>query len=294
MSYSNKVGVHFAVFNNTWADAQFPSLAKAKDMGFDLFELGADYIIEFDDAEAKRVKEEGERLGVSLVGSMGLPIGSDIGSPDAEERARGMKFLTECAKNMAKANIKHCSGLVHSAWNGKIKDLSEKPIYWENSVKSLKEVTKVYEDCGVIFNVEVVNRFENFLVNTCQEAINLIDEVGSEHLGIHLDTFHMNIEENSFAEAIALAGKRLNHFHIGENNRKMPGLGMLPWREIFTNLKTIGYTGPISMEPFVKAQGDIAMSVALYHDLMEYDKIEEQTRQSVRFVRSLLDDIMDN
>lgn len=291
MSCKNKIGVHFAVFNDTWADDQFPSIAKCKDMGFDLLELGADYIIAFDDNEAKRVKEEGEKHGITLAGSMGLPVGSDIGSPDEAERKRGMKFLTDCAVNMGKANIKHCSGLVHSSWNGRIKDLSEKPIYWENSVKSLKEVCKVFADCDVTFNVEVVNRFENFLVNTCEEALNLIGEVGSDNLGVHLDTFHMNIEENSFAEAIMLAGDKLNHFHIGENNRKMPGLGMLPWREIFTVLARAGYTGPVSMEPFVKSKGDIAMSVALYRDLMEYDRIEEQTRQSVKFVRNMLDDI---
>ncbi len=291
MSYVNKVGVHFAVFNDTWADDQFASMAKAKDMGFDSFEVGADYIAEFDDNEAKRVKDEGERLGLTLVGTMGLAPGSDIGSPDAAERARGVDYITKVAKGMAKAGIVHTSGLVHSAWNGHIKSLDEKPIYWENTVKTLKETTKLYEDLGIYFNVEVVNRFENFLVNTCEEANKLIDEVGSPNLGIHLDTFHMNIEENSFTEAIMAAGDRLNHFHIGENNRKMPGMGMLPWREIFSALKAIKYEGPINMEPFVKAQGDIAMSVALYRDLMDYSRIEECTRQSVAFVRGLLEDI---
>ena len=208
MSCVNKVGVHFAVFNDVWADDQFPSMAKAKEMGFDLFEVGADYIVSFDDNEAKRVKDEADRLGLSLVASIGLAPGSDIGSPDAQERARGMKYLSDCAKNMKKAGIEHCVGLVHSAWNGRIKQLSDKPIYWENSVKSLKELTKLYEDLGVYFDIEVVNRFENFLVNTCAEANMLIDEVGSPNLGIHLDTFHMNIEENSFTEAITLAGDR--------------------------------------------------------------------------------------
>ena len=84
----------------------------------------------------------------------------------------------------------------------------------------------------------------------------------------------------------------MNHFHIGENNRKMPGMGMLPWRDIFSALKAINYTGPVSMEPFVKSQGDIAMSVALYHDLLEYSKIDDQIRQSVKFVRNMLEDIM--
>ena len=294
MSYQNKIGVHYAIFADTWADDQFPLIAKAADVGFDLIELGSDYVIAFDEAEAKRVKDEGERLGMTFAVTMGLPVGLDIGSPDEQERERGKKYLTDCAKGMAKAGIVHCSGLVHSAWNGRINNLSEKAIYWENSVKSLREVTKVFEDLGVVFNVEVVNRFENFLVNTCKEAVSFVGEVESESLGIHLDTFHMNIEENSFTEAITLAGDRLNHFHIGENNRKMPGLGIIPWREIFACLNNIGYTGPISMEPFVKAKGDIAKSVSLYHDLMAYDRIEEETRQSVRFVRNLLADITAN
>ena len=286
----NKIGVHFAVFNDVWADDQFSSIQKAKDWGFDLLELGADYIISFDDDEAKRVKEEAERVGITLVGSMGLPKDADIGSPDKAMREKGKKFLTDCAIGMNKANIKHCSGLVHSAWNGKISDLSEKPVYWKNSVASLKELSSVYADNDVTFNVEVVNRFENFLVNSCEEALKLLDEVGSDNLGIHLDTFHMNIEEDSFTKAIFQAGDKLNHFHIGENNRKMPGLGMLPWKEIFTALTLTGYEGPVSMEPFVKSQGDIAMDVSLYRDLMDYSLIEQNTRNSVIFVRNMLAD----
>ncbi len=288
----NKVGVHFAVFAESYADEQLQYIVKARETGFDLLEIDGAYIVGLDSARAETLKAESERQGITLVGSMGLPVGCDIGSPDAAERERGKEFLTKCAVNMQRAGIKECSGLVHSAWNGKITELAEKPVYWENSVKSMQELCRVFADNGVIFNVEVVNRFENFLINTCAEANQYLDAVGSANLGLHLDTFHMNIEENSFVEAINQAGSRLNHFHIGENNRKMPGLGMLPWREIFSALKVIGYTGPVSMEPFVKAQGDIAKAVSLYHDLMEYDKVEEAVRQSGIFVRNLLVDIM--
>ena len=81
-----------------------------------------------------------------------------------------------------------------------------------------------------------------------------VNEVGSEYVKLLLDTFHMNIEEDSM-EMLSLADGKIGHFHIGECNRKVPGKGHMPWKEIFSALKDINYQEKIVMEPLLN-QGD--------------------------------------
>ena len=143
-------------------------------------------------------------------------------------------------------------------------------------------------DCNVYFNLEVVNRFESFMINTCEEAQMYIDDVDSDHLGIHLDTFHMNIEEDSMIEAIHSAKNRLRYFHIGENNRRFPGTGTMPWKIIFDSLKAANYNGPIAMEPFLRAKGEVATAVSLYRELFTSDNYDNEIIKSLEFVKTLL------
>jgi D-psicose/D-tagatose/L-ribulose 3-epimerase len=285
---NNLLGIHYGSFVKDWGDDQLPVISKVKELGFDLFEFGAPWLVDQSDASIAAFRKEAEANDMKIVLSLGLSTAQDISSNDAAIRKTGLDFLTRLAKAMAKVGGKSCSGIVHGAWNGKIANYEEKPARWDNSVKSMKEACKVFADEGVVFNVEVVNRFENFLVNDCAEAMKYLDAVDSPQLGIHLDTFHMNIEEDSMVAPIILAGDRLNYFHIGENNRKFPGLGTMPWKEIFTALKLAGYEGAISMEPFVRPGGEVGSDVSLFRNLMSLKNYENDIRDSVSFVRSLM------
>ena len=100
-----------------------------------------------------------------------------------------------------------------------------------------------------------------------------MDTVGLENVGILLDTYHMNIEEKSFRDAILTAGDRLVGFHVGENNRTCPGRGHLDWNEIFGTLREIGYDKRIVAEPFLMAGGEVGRSIAVWRDLID-DKSE--------------------
>ena len=120
----------------------------------------------------------------------------------------------------------------------------------------------------------MLNRFENHVLNTAEEGVAFVREVGKPNVKVHLDTFHMNIEEDSFGEAIRTAGPLLGHFHTGENNRRVPGKGRLPWHEIGTALREIGYDGAVVMEPFVKMGGGVGSDIKVWRDL------ERQRRRS--------------
>ncbi len=285
---NNPLGIHYGCFVTDWMENQQDLIPKAKALGFDLLEFGAAWLVEMDDAAIAEFKAMAEDNGVLLAMSLGLPVELDVSSADSSVRKAGLDFLIKLAAAMEKVGAPSCSGIVHGAWNGRIQDYKEKSERWNISVKSMKEASKAFADHGVKFNVEVVNRFENFLVNSCAEAIQYIDEVGSPQIGIHLDTFHMNIEEDSQVDAILTAGKRLGYFHIGENNRKFPGLGTMPWKDIFSALKGADYRGPITMEPFVKPGGEVGSAVSLYRPLMNPSLMDENLKKSVAFVRGLM------
>jgi D-psicose/D-tagatose/L-ribulose 3-epimerase len=151
----------------------------------------------------------------------------------------------------------------------------------------MREVMKKVEDCGVYFNVEVVNRFEQYLLNTCEEALEYVKAVGSPNCKILLDTFHMNIEEDSFTGAIERAGSYLGHMHIGETNRRAPGCGKMAWDEIFQALKKIGYSGAIVMEPFLIPGGEIGRDIKIYRSL-EVEDLDVEAKRALDFVRGEL------
>ena len=285
---TNPLGIHYGSFVTNWNEDQHQIIPKVKNLGFDLFEFGAPWLVEQSDSSIKEFRKIATDNEIQLTLSLGLSTAQDISSPDASIRKVGINFLTRLAQAMSKAGSGMCSGIVHGAWNGKIDSYEEKAVCWDYSVQSMKEVTKVFADEGVIFNIEVVNRFENFLINDCVEAMKYLDEVDSPQLGIHLDTFHMNIEEDSMTGPIHAAGKRLKYFHIGENNRKFPGLGNMPWKEIFSALEAADYQGPIAMEPFVRPGGEVGAAVSLYREIMDLNDYENNIRRSVAFVRALM------
>ena len=137
----------------------------------------------------------------------------------------------------------------------------------------------------------MLNRFENHVLNTAEEGVAFVREVGKHNVKVMLDTFHMNIEEDSFGKAIRIAGPLLGHFHTGENNRRVPGKGGLPWHEIGTALREIGYSGAVVMEPFVKMGGQVGSDIRVWRDLSDNAdeaQMDEAARQALAFSRFVI------
>ena len=152
----------------------------------------------------------------------------------------------------------------------------------------MKEAAKAAEDCGVYFNLEVVNRFEQFIMNTSAEAVDFVKQVGSPNCRILLDCFHMNIEEDSFREAIKTAGSHLGHFHLGETNRRAPGRGRIPWDEIGSVLKEIHYPHALTMEPFLMPGGEVGRDISVFRDLKGSLDLDQEAQRACTFIRSKL------
>ena len=143
--------------------------------------------------------------------------------------------------------------------------------------------------------LELVNRFEAFLVNCCADGLRLAEQVGNKNLKLLLDAFHMNIEEDSSVDALnaAMAAGRLGHVHVCESNRRLPGLKKtdMAWDKILPAIRDGGYEGSIIVESMVLSSSPAARSFFTWRDMTEEPTLENMVREartSLDFVRKFL------
>ena len=285
----NRIGIYYAYWTHDW-DADFvPFVEKARALGFDTLEVNSGTVATMSGEERARLKDAARAASVELTSCIGLPKEHDVASPEASVRRRGVEFLKRQAETLADAGIRELGGIIYGCWPGALPEgESDKRPYWDRSVASMKEAIKAAEDHDVLFHMEVVNRFEQYLLNTAEEAVRYVGEVGSPNCQLLLDTFHMNIEEDSFHDAIVAAGDVLGHFHVGETNRRAPGRGRIPWDEVARALKEIDYRGSIVMEPFLTPGGEVGRDIRVYRDLSVGIDLDAEAERAVRFLREKL------
>jgi len=283
------VGIYYAYWTDHWDVNFLPFVHKVKSLEFDQLEINGGALVHLSTPQRQKLKEVAEDENILLSYGIGLTADHDVSSLDEGIRREGVGFMKKMIGAVGSMGGGMIGGTVHSYWPAvPPQDLDEKKRVFEASLKSMKEMVPMAEDLNVILNVEVINRFEQFLLNTCREAVDYVERVNSPHCQILLDTFHMNIEEDSFAEAIRLAGPHLKALHLGETNRKPPGLGRIPWTEIKGALDEIGFDGPLVMEPFLRPGGEVGRDIAVWRDLMPGANLDTEASRAADFVRETL------
>lgn len=286
---NNPIGIHFGYFTQSWSDDPLPFVARAKRCGFNVLEINAPRFTRMGDGERRVLGEAAQDAGLGLTFSIGMTADMDLVSEDASVRRKGVEFLQEVSRAMGSVGGKVMAGINYSSWPRKLGPGEDKAALTERAVAGVREAIKAAEDHGVLFCLEVVNRFEQFMMNTAAEGVAFARAVDSPNCKVLLDTFHMNIEEDTFAGAIREAGDFLGHFHLGECNRRPPGAGRLPWGEIFGALREIGYQGAVVMEPFLVPGGEVGRDISVFRPLPGHDRLDEEAARSVEFVRGELD-----
>ncbi|MBR5460350.1 MAG: sugar phosphate isomerase/epimerase [Clostridia bacterium] len=287
----NKLGIFMNFWEKNWDADHSRYIKKAAKIGFDVLEFQAQPLLDMTDEKLKSLKSLADEVGIELTYSLGLDPAYDVSSPDEKIRLGGVDYLKRIVEQIGKMDGKLLSGVSYAGWGTPPYVLDDKRPLLENSLKSMREIIKTAEDNGVVYCVEAVNRFEGCLINTAQEAIAYADEVGSKNIGILLDTYHMNIEENSIGDAIRLVGNRLTSFHTGENNRTAPGRGHLNWDEIFGALAEIGYKNRIVCEPFVMHGGEVGRDIHVFRDLIadtSEESIDREAAYIIEFEKSMM------
>jgi D-psicose/D-tagatose/L-ribulose 3-epimerase len=197
---------------------------------------------------------------IEVVVTMGLPAEADVSSEDRDVVARGKAILSDAVKAVRDIGGIRLGGILYSK-HGKY-DRMPTGEGWKNAVEAIAETAEAAKDTGVEIVLEIVNRFESNLLNTTAQGLKFIRDTGRDDVFLHLDTFHMNIEEADPAGAIRLAGDRLTYFHIGENYRGYLGTGTIDFDAIFGALAEIDYDRDIVFESFSRAIVDEGLSVA--------------------------------
>ena len=282
----NPIGIHFGYWTQYWSSEPLQFVKRAQKCGFDVLEVNAPKITRMSDSERDALKGAAADAGLDLTYSIGLTADMDLASEDAATRKKGIAFLQDVARAMKYMGGTVMAGINYSSWPRKLLPGEDKQVLTERAIEGVREAIKAAEDCDVLFCLEVVNRFEQFIMNTAAEGIAFAQRVESPNCKIHLDTFHLNIEEDSIGGAIVEAGAWLGHFHLGEPNRRPPGRGRMPWPEIFGALREINYQGAVVMEPFLVPGGEVGRDICVYRYLPGSDDLDGEATRSVEFVRS--------
>lgn len=287
----NKVGVSFAFWAHEWDADLKPFIQRAKKTGMEVLEIMSGSLMNASDAQRSEIGSMAADNGIQLTMGMTLDEKTDISSEDGAIREAGMQRMAKVLRIMDKLDCRLIGGLTFGAWGGKIANMEEKKRRTDNSVASVKQIIKLAEELNITYCVEVVNRFEQYMINTAAEARDYIERIGSPNGGICLDTFHMGIEEDDMAGAIRTAGNLLAHMHVGENNRRVPGTGEVNWDNIMGALKSINFKGAVVMEPFLRCGDAVGDAVALWRDLSgnaTEERMDEMIAGGAAFIRSKL------
>lgn len=220
-----------------------------------------------------------ERNGVEIVCSLGLPAEIDI-LRNPGDAVDYLGFALQVARDAGAAAL---SGVTY----GTIGKTSGAPVTGAESDAICRLVDRVAQkarDLNMRLGLEPCNRYETHLLNTARQTAEIIERVGAPNVFIHLDTYHMNIEEAGMAEGFADAGEHLGYVHLSESNRGVPGKGTMDWAATFKGLADVDFEGTMTLESFVYLAPEIASGLAVWRPVA--DRPEDVIEVGLPFLRA--------
>jgi D-psicose/D-tagatose/L-ribulose 3-epimerase len=260
-----EVGVHALVFVSGWsADQAVRAVQGAARHGYDVLEIPLIDPRAIDaDATARLLKKNGLRPVTSLA----LPADADISSADPDCVARGEALLNEALAVSRDLGSAFMGGVLYSALRKY--EAAASPAGRGHSIAVLGKLAERARAMGITLGVEPVNRYESNLINTGDQALDLIAATGADDITLHLDSYHMNIEEGDVAGAIRRYRGRIGYVHVNESHRGYLGTGSIDFPAFFRALAEVGYAGAVTFEAFSAGVGDpeLADSLAVWRQL---------------------------
>ena len=246
-----KYGVHTFIWSEYFTEKDLPLIERAKSLGVEVVDIGILNPAALENFPTKGVKEKAKEAGIEVVILSPMSRDANLIDPDPVIRKNGIEFLKKLVDVSVEVDSKIVSGEITEAvgyLTGKPRTKDE----WDWSVEGMREVCLYAKNISdVILAAEVVNRFETHFLNTAEDAVKYCKDVGTGNMKVHLDSYHMIREEKSFKKAVEVCGKEyLGYVHVCENDRGIPGTGLVPWEEFFRALKNIGYEGALTIEAF--------------------------------------------
>lgn len=260
-----RFGINSFLFVSPFTTESTKLFATFKKWGFDTVEIPIEDPSHIDPAKVKAAADKAGIAIGSVCACMGP--GRDFRGSEADQQAA----MDYCKALIDQAAVLGCPRLIGPVYSvvGKADAVepAQQKVEWALVVKNLKVLAGYAEAKGITICVEPLNRFETDFLNTCDQGLKLIKAVGSKALKLHLDTFHMNIEEKNQAASIRKAGKHLAHFHACGSDRGTPGGDSIDWKGIKKALKDIGYKGDVVIESFTTDVKVIARAAAIWRTI---------------------------
>lgn len=274
-----KFGIHAFAWCVRWSNETLDLIDRVKGLGLDFIEIPLMSLETFD---AAAVRERLQTVGLDACTSTVLSKTTDISSEDPMIRNNGIRYLKDCAKATSDIGAKNFSGVLYSAHDDPD---AKRPTEatWDRVADALREVARYATALGVNIGLEPVNRYETSVVTTCRQAVDLIEKIGESNVKIHLDTYHMNVEEKDFYTPTMLAGDKLIHYHLCENDRGIPGTGHIDWDGIFRALSELGYDGYAALESFV----DLSLNMNTYVWRQLAPDGDTLVREGISFIKEM-------
>lgn len=281
----NPIGVNTWIWTSPLTDAGLAHLApKLDSWGFDLAELPVEDVLDWDPARAAEVLLE-HGLGATVCAVM--PPGRELVAADHATVTATQGYVRSCVDAAATVGSGIVAGPLYASVGRKWRvGAMERHKLVRELAANLAPLAEYAGERGVRLAVEPLNRFETSLINTVEQAMEVVEVVDSSALGVLLDTFHMNIEERDLPAAVRLAGDRLFHFHACANDRGAPGADHLDWNGISVALGDVGYDGTVVIESFTAENETIATAAAIWRPLA--DSQDDLATEGLAFLRRTL------
>ncbi len=269
-------GVHTSMWTMSWdAEGAARAIAAAKTSGMDFIEIALLDPASTDAALGRRLLDEAE-----------LPSVCSLGLPEAVWASKNpegaIDFLSLAIEKAADLGAEALTGVTYGGI-GERSGLPPTEAELDNVARVLGVTAKTAKQAGLAFGIEPVNRYETHLINTAAQGVAMIERVGSENLFLHLDTYHMNIEEKGAGNGILAARDHLRYIHLSESDRGTPGQGTCDWDEIFATLAAIGFDGGLAMESFINMPPEIGYGLSVWRPVAE--SADEVIGQGLPFLK---------
>jgi len=240
-------------------------IAHAKELGFDGVEI---HLANPETIPVEETKQALKDLDMKVSFAVTLTDDTNPISPDPEVRKTAVDFFKKCIDTAfaVSGGNTFIGGVNYAAWGyftGKARTEQE----WAWAVENYREVATYAREFGFVLAAEAINRFETHFLNIAKDAVQFCKDVGEPNVKVHLDTYHMIREEKDFYRAIVDTGEYLGYFHACENERGVPGEGLVAWEEVYRGLKDIDYHGWITIESFVPDIEELARLTAIWRKL---------------------------
>ncbi|MBE3089946.1 MAG: sugar phosphate isomerase/epimerase [Actinobacteria bacterium] len=281
-----KFGINTLLWTGTYTDEHVKSLTtKFKEIGFDGIEVALGSKGDLDYKKTLKTFKDNDLVCSSICGLFGE--NRDIRGPNKEYIEGGLSYIKDCLEACSELDCDVFAGPVYSAvGRASMVGENERKVQWDTVVENLSKACQWAQKYGVFIAIEPLNRFETDFINICKDAIRMVKDVGSKMLKIHLDSFHMGIEEKNSAMAVLDAGDLLYLFHASENDRGAAGTGQVHWKSIADALRRINYNKWVVMESFTPENKVIAKAASIWRQTETSDFVLAE--KGLKYLKGLL------